>query len=222
MRTSYFSLEKISNRSDCEKLLKEYKIQNKLGVYDRVYSACKNDNCNFVLKTMEFCKSKCREISASKLWKKEIKNHLQIIECQNNYKFRFVPIVFDAWFCNEDNGDAVFYIIMERFDGDLKDFIKRFSKYDKSVKILLKSFIKVKLNELQKSLEFINNKCQICIDNIKIENILYKKLENETFELVFAEFGTSMMNESFSQECIQRDLTRFKSSANEFLEQFII
>jgi len=222
MRTSYFSLEKISNKSDCEKLLKEYKIQNKLGAHDKVYSACKNENCNFVLKTIEFCKSKYRETGSSKLWKKEIKNHLQIIECQNNYKFRFVPIVFDAWFCNEDNGDAVFYIIMERFDGDLKDFIKRFSKYDKSVKILLKSFIKVKLNELQKSLEFINNKCQICIDNIKIENILYKKLENETFELVFADFGTSMMNESFSQECIQRDLTRFKSSVNEFLEQFII
>lgn len=222
MKISYFSLEKIPNRSDCEKLLKEYKIQNKLGAHDKVYSACKNENCNFVLKTIEFCKSKCREISASKLWKKEIKNHLQIIECQNNYKFRFVPIVFDAWFCNEDNGDAVFYIIMERFDGDLKDFIKRFSKYDKSVKILLKSFIKLKLNELQDALEFINNKCQICIDDIKIENLLYKKLENETFELVFADFGTSIMNDSFSQECVQRDLTRFKSSANEFLEQFII
>jgi serine/threonine protein kinase len=232
MRTSYFSLDKISDRSDCEKLLKEYKIQNKLGqgAYGKVYSACKNENCNFVLKTMEFCKRKYDEIGASKLsyeyrfnqWKKEIKNHLQIIECQNNYKFRFVPVVFDAWFCNEVNGYAVFYIIMERFDGDLKDFIKNFSKYDNSVKILLKSFIKVKLNELQESLEFINNKCQICIDNIKIENILYKKLENETFELVFADFGTSIMNENFSQECIQRDLMRFKNSVNEFLEHFTI
>jgi serine/threonine protein kinase len=212
MRTSYFSLEKIPNRSDCEKLLKEYKIQNKLGAYGKVYSACKNENCNFVLKTMEFCKTKCREI----------KNHLQIIECQNNYKFRFVPTVFDSWFCNEDNNEPVFYIIMERFDGDLKDFIERFSKYDKSVKILLKSFIKVKLNELQDALEFINNKYQICIDDIKIENLLYKKLENETFELVFADFGTSIMNENFSQECIQRDLMRFKSSVNEFLEQFTI
>lgn len=232
MRTSYFSLEKFLDRSDCEKLLKEYKIQNKLGkgAYGDVYSACKNENCNFVLKTMEFCKTKYEEIGASKLsyeyrfnqWKKEIKNHLQIIECQNNYKVCFVPKVFDAWFCNLDNGDAVFYIIMEKFDGDLKEFIKQFSKYDKTVKILLKSFIKIKLNELQESLDFINNKCQICIDDIKLENLLYKKLDNDTFELVFADFGTSIMNESFSQECVQRDLMRFKSSVNDFLEQYTI
>ena len=69
---------------------------------------------------------------------------------------------------------------------------------------------------------FINNKCQICIEDIKLENILYKKLDNDTFELVFADFGTSIMNESFSQECVQRDLMRFKSSVNDFLEQFTI
>ena len=76
MKISYFSLEKIPNRSDCEKLLKEYKIQNKIGAHDKVYSACKNENCNFVLKTIEFCKSKYRETDASKVWKKRNKKPL--------------------------------------------------------------------------------------------------------------------------------------------------
>jgi len=227
MRTSYFSLDNMPIRSDCEKLLREYKVNNKIskGAYGTIYEVCKDKNCNFVLKTMEFCKSKYEMIGVSKLsyntkyneWIKEIDNHLKIIECQKEYEFKFVPYIYDAWFCNEKNGDAVFYIVMEKFDGDLKYLIKKFSNHSKEDNFF-KSFIILKLKVLAKSLEHINNSCKICLDDIKLENILYKKNDDNTYDLVFSDFGTSIIHSN--ETCIKTDIDRFRQTVNEFNEKF--
>jgi len=227
MRTSYFSLDNMPIRSDCEKLLREYKVNNKIskGAYGTIYEVCKDKNCNFVLKTMEFCKSKYEMIGVSKLsyntkyneWIKEIDNHLKIIECQKSYEFKFVPYIYDAWFCNEKNGDAVFYIVMEKFDGDLKYLIKKFSNHSKEDNFF-KSFIILKLKVLAKSLEHINNSCKICLDDIKLENILYKKNDDNTYDLVFSDFGTSIIHSN--ETCIKTDIDRFRQTVNEFNEKF--
>jgi len=118
------------------------------------------------------------------------------------------------------NGDAVFYIIMERFEGDLKSFIKNFSKYDKEVKKILKSFIIMKLKVLIEALKHINNSCEICIDDIKLENILYKKCSDDTYDLVFSDFGTSSFGKDITKKCIERDLTRFRQAVDEFSNEF--
>ena len=109
---------------------------------------------------------------------------------------------------------------MEKYDGDLKSFINIFSKYDKDVKILLKSFIILKLELLTKSLEYINNSCNICLDDIKLENILYKKCNDNTYELVFSDFGTSLFGKKFTSKCIDTDIARFKQAIEEFKNTF--
>ena len=48
MRTAYFSLESIPERSVCEKLLKEYKLGKR--AYYKVNELCKEDKCIYVLK----------------------------------------------------------------------------------------------------------------------------------------------------------------------------
>jgi len=230
MRSVFFSLKNIPDRSDCEKILKEYKLGNQIGrgAYGKVYDICRDKDCNFILKTMEFCKSKYEMIGAEKLsyeykfneWKKEIENQIEVIECSKKYHSKFVPYVHDAWYCNEKNGDAIFYIVMEKYDGDLKSFINIFSKYDKDVNILLKSFIILKLELLTKSLEYINNSCNICLDDIKLENILYKKCNDNTYELVFSDFGTSLFGKKFTSKCIDTDIARFKQAIEEFKNTF--
>lgn len=232
MRSCYFSLDKLPHRSECEKLLRDYKVGKQIGkgAYGKVFDVCKDTNCNFVLKTMEFSKSNYDIIGSPKLsyenkykeWKKEIENHLKVIECQKSYKLRFVPDVYDAWYCNDkDSGDSVFYIIMERFDGDLKYFIKIFSNdNNKHVKKLLKSFILIKLKDLREALDHINNSCKICLDDIKLENILYKEYSNGTYDLVFSDFGTSSFGKNITQRCIETDIMRFNQSVEEFREKF--
>lgn len=229
MRTAYFSLENIPKRSDCERLLKEYKKGNKIGggAFGSVYELCKETNCNFVLKTLEFNKSMFEFTGSPRLsyeykfqnWKKEINNHLKVIECQKNYKIQIFPNIYDAWFCDEENGDSSFYIIIEKFEGDLKQFINRFSFYDKDVKSLLKGFIEIKFKDLEEALEYINNTCKICLDDIKLDNILYKKKDSGGYDLVFSDFGTSFY-EKISETCIDTDKRRFSQSVREFIENF--
>jgi serine/threonine protein kinase len=229
MRTAYFSLDRIPKRSDCEKLLKEYKLGNVLGkgAYGKVFELCKDSDCSYVLKTMEFNKQMYDMIGSPKLernnilnsWIKEIDNQLKVIECQSSYKFQFVPHVYDAWFCDK-KGDTVFYIIMEKFEGDLSQFIKKFSNSNKEVKQLLKSFIMLKLNVLEESLKHINNTCNICLDDIKLENILYKTNEDGTYDLVFSDFGTSIYGKNVSEKCINTDIRRFSMAVTEFIERF--
>lgn len=225
MRKTYFSLEEMPNRSDCERLMKEYKKGNVIGkgVYGKVFELCKDQNCNIVLKTMEFCKSIYELSGFSKpsfeekyeLWKKEIDNQLKIIECQKRSPFQFVPSVYDAWFCLEDNGDAVFYIVMEKFNGTLEEFVKKFKNYDKK-NDFFKSFIRSKLQSLYYALNYINNTCKFCLNDIKLDNILYKKLSDNSFDFVFSDFGTSSYNIDLNQECIEKDLRRFKRYVEEF------
>jgi len=109
---------------------------------------------------------------------------------------------------------------MERFEGDLKDFIKRFSGKDKDSKILLKSFIMLKLKVLYKALEHINKSCSICLDDIKLENILYKTNKDGTVDLVFSDFGTSFYGKDISTRCIETDIRRFNQAIDEFNEKF--
>jgi serine/threonine protein kinase len=118
---------------------------------------------------------------------------------------------------------------MEKFDGDLKSLIKKFSKHDIDVKNLLKSFIMLKFEVLGKALEYINNSCGICLDDIKLENILYKKYsDNNTYDLVFSDFGTSLFGNNLTTKCIpegdskdiELDIMRFKKAVEDFGNTF--
>ena len=233
MEIAYFGLDTVKERSKCEKLFKEYKRGKTVlgkGAYGKVYDLCKGTNCNFVLKVTTFSKKYNSTIGGYKSerstkineWMTEIENNLKVVECQQDYDFQFIPRIYDAWFCDKKNGDTKFYIIFERFEGNLKDFIKKFSKESKDVKKLLKSFIMLKFKVLEKTLDHINEKCKICLDDIKIENILYKSNDNGTFDLVFSDFGTSKYGEKISENCIKTDIRRFKQAVDEFDEMFTI
>lgn len=243
--TTYFSLKRIPNRKDCERLSKEYKYElepgsNKLedeetsflgkGAHGKVYKICnKEDKCNFVLKVIKFSRKDYENIGGKQLsykylfnsWKKEIKNQLKVINCQKNFEIKFVPYVYDAWFCNEKNRDASFYIVMERYEGDLNEFINKFSKkYDDEVKSLLKGFILSELKLLEVSLNFINNKCKICLDDIKLQNILYKRNAKGAYELVFSDFGTSSFGKDLEKNCVEKDIRRFNDAVKIFEDNF--
>jgi serine/threonine protein kinase len=218
MRTAYFSLDSILKRSNCERLVKEYNQGNYIakGAYGKIYDLCKDTNCEYVLKVMEFNKTMYDNIGAPKEWINEIKSQLKLIKCQQNYYFKFVPCVYDAWFCERKNGDCAFYIVMEKFEGDLRGFIRKFSGNE-----LLKSLIEVKLKILGKALEHINDKCKVCLNDIKLENILYKKNKEGTYDIVFSDFGTSKYNKEATKECINEDIRKFNKSVEEFINDIL-
>jgi serine/threonine protein kinase len=108
---------------------------------------------------------------------------------------------------------------MEKFDGNLKDFIFIF-KNNK----LLKTVLSSNLQLLETSLLHINKTCNICIDDIKLENILYKINSKGIYEFVFSDFGTSVLyqnvdNKTF-EDCLKKDERRFNNTVEEFLSNF--
>ena len=219
---TYFSLSKLIDRSQCEKLNSDYKRGKKMGkgAYGDVYELCKDSNCSYVLKVISYSKEKYEMIGGDKLslfhhknvWKTEVENHLKIIQCQKEFKFhKFLPDIYDAWFCEEKNGDTTFYIVMEKYDGDVHDFLKRHKSF-KFAKPLALANIKL----LQLSLDHIHNACGICIDDIKLSNILYRLVDNgNDVHFVFADFGTSVIDNP-SQRCIDNDNRRFQNVVEEF------
>jgi hypothetical protein len=201
MEVSYFGLDSIQERSKCEKLFKEYKrgkTELGKGAYGKVYDLCKGTNCNFVLKVTTFSKEYNDRIGGYKSerstkfneWMTEIENNLKVVECRQDYEFQFIPRIYDAWFCDKKNGDTKFYIIFERFEGNLKEFINKFSNVSKEVKMLLKTFIFLKFEILKNTLiDIVTFDIEYYpsenIVEINFEHIFYKLNENGTYELVF-------------------------------------
>jgi serine/threonine protein kinase len=103
---------------------------------------------------------------------------------------------------------------MEKYDGNLFDFLK---KYKSSNKILTKNIIRLSLQNLLSSLHFIHQNCNICLNDIKLENILYKNNDGY-YDFCFGDFGLSEINSS--EDCKENDLRKFNESI-EFLLQSI-
>ena len=117
--------------------------------------------------------------------------HNAMQKCQNNfYVTEFMPKMYDAWFCDDKNsGDTYYFILMEKYDGNLIDFINLFKRQNENTKKVTFSLIETKLKILKQALYHIHNTCNnICINDIKLENILYKEY-NHSYDFIFADFG---------------------------------
>ena len=230
MMNIYFSLDRIPNRSECEKLGEEPSTDTYNKSYSSVYECCKDKNCNYILKVIKFNKE-LNEFNDNpqftyeyryKEWLSEINNYLKIINCKYNFCIKFAPILYDYWFYNVDDDYSdytSFYIIMENFEGNLKDFIDKY-KNEKLLKTVLSSSLKL----LETSLLHINSTCKIYIDDIKLESILYKINSKGIYEFLFSDFDLSVYYKPF-KSCLKKDslqwrTTTFKEKVEEFLSNF--
>lgn len=213
------------NRSDCEKQYKTVKTLGK-GVYRTIYEACRNNNCEYILKVIIFDKEKyllsgsndmLSKNTFMKNWKEEVINHAIIMNCENKYNVSssIAPTLYDAWYCDEKDGNTIFYILMEKYEGNLYDFIKKY----KNMKFL-KTIINLALNNLTSTLYFIHQNCNICLNDIKLENILYKKNRNDIYEFVFSDFGLSSKNTDIN--CKQEDFKRFRKLVDTMKKEYNI
>jgi serine/threonine protein kinase len=103
---------------------------------------------------------------------------------------------------------------MEKFDGNLYDFIKKFKSSDE-IKIAALAELKV----LEISLSFIHNFCDICLNDIKLDNILYKQLDKYLFIFVFTDTGNSSLETD--KNCKKNDLDRFRRQIQHFKENLM-
>ena len=226
----YFSLDRIPTRSECEKLGEKPSTDTYNKSYSSVYECCKDKNCNYILKVIKFNKE-LSEFNDNpqftyeyryKKWFSEIKNYLKIMNCKYDFNIKFAPILYDSWFYNEDNDYndyTSFYIIMENFEGNLKDFIDKY-KNEKLLKTVLWSNLKL----LEISLLHINSTCKIYIDDIKLESILYRSTPEGIYEFLFSDFDLSVCYKPF-KSCLKKDslqwrTTTFQEKVEEFLSNF--
>ena len=222
--TFYLAVE-TKDRDDCEYLSKTFDVINDpknpmKGAVGKVYQVCSKAtrNCNFVLKVITFVPeiyNLTGEDSKSwsytkKAWSREVRILKKLNRCQVKLGYKFVPEVYDAWFCKNSNPQkSTLYILMEKFDGNLMNFIKKY----KSVPLVKIAAI-MTLNSLDKDLHIIHTTCNVCLNDIKLENILYKQIGEYEYQFVFADTGNS--SEEITQKCKDDDQMKFRRTVDAF------
>jgi serine/threonine protein kinase len=217
----FYMLSNSLKRNDCEFLTKSFdlKLQLGKGAFGSVGEIChKGDDDCYALKTIVYSKeiyelSGVESLSKESIklqWENEIKILTKLNVCQDALEYKFVPIFYDSWLC-EDASKTFFYILMEKFEGNLDDFIKKYKFQD-----LAKTTAVAKLELLESQLGYIHSGCNICLNDIKLENILYKQVGKYVYEFVFADTGKS--TDETNLECKKEDKARFKRTIKKFVE----
>jgi serine/threonine protein kinase len=233
--TSYIPVH-TTNRSECQKI-HSYVLRKQLGkgAYGTVYEACttnQSEDCHYVLKVIHYDHEKYKQFKLEKhsiehihvAWDHEVQIHDALMECQSTTSFKFVPRLYDAWFCDlfeegQNSKDIYYYMLMEKYDGNLTDFIKLFAKSNiPSMENLLRYTLRHTLSDLKTSLGLIHHKCNICIKDIKLDNILYK-MTPTSLEFAYTDFGLSEKIDCKKQdeEKLDRDIEFFLSNFQSLL-----
>lgn len=200
-------------RKDCEALHREYEQRGQLGkgVYGEVYQACiaGSEDCRYVLKVITY-KHKTfndsgksgRPLQAfSNSFINEVKVLRKLNKMQEKNNLKFSPKLYDAWVCGQGT-NVHFYLLIEKYDGDLYHLLENI-RQDK------KAFLLMTLLVMDARLYIIHDKTHICLNDIKLENILYKEISPDRYELVFSDFGISTTHTT--EECRRRDREKFQS-----------
>lgn len=209
---------KTRRRKDCEALHRVYeKKEDRLGAgsFGEVYQACirATSDCGYVLKVSTYDHRYYRKHGGKSMeryyreWKNEVEVFQRINEFQEQTKYVFSPKLYDSWFCNK-GGYIYFYILMEKYDGDL---LHLFSQYNDEARNLL---ILMALDKMDIFLEKIHDELEICLNDIKLQNILYKITRDGKVILVFSDFGIA--TQYSDEECIRIDQEKFDALKSQF------
>jgi len=212
-------------RSDCEALFTTYESNGFVdqGAYGEVYQACRRGtaDCDYVVKIIKYNNSSYVEsggMTSSQQkkfveWENEVDVMTVLNKTQRSLGISLCPILYDAWYCRKGD-DVEFYILMEKFDGDLRSLIKKYKKSSNSsvVKlVIIESFLDI----LFARLLLIHERHGICLDDVKLANILYKINDEGGYSFVFADFGKAKF--SSSEECMEQDRESFRRHIKAFL-----
>lgn len=140
----------------------------------------------------------------------EIKYIKELNKCQEEYKdtlgIQIVPdykdhFKFHKTIVHEAYGEKIeqvygfMCIVMELFDGSVKQLMLR----KDIIKDISKDKIFDNLKILRLSLEIINNKCNVCFNDITPVNLLYKY--NSKQKLLIIVFADTGMTSKYTEEC---------------------
>jgi serine/threonine protein kinase len=211
-----------SLRSDCEALTTIYEVRGYIdrGAYGKVHQACRKGtlDCGYVLKIIKYDHQLYLDSGQTKAsiedvyrdWENEVEVMSRLNEAQTSLRVIFSPTLHDSWYCRKGE-DVEFYILMEKYEGDLRYLIRTVRDRDP----ITKAFLIQTLRLMQANLIIIHNTCKICLNDIKLSNILYRITPKGEFQFVFAEFGKSMLDSD--QDCIIRDQEHFNRNVESFI-----
>jgi len=208
-------------RNDCEEVHRTYEMKTKVGrgAYGHVYQVCKKAtrDCDFVLKIITFDqelyelsgKSKPSLLETRKNWIKEVHVLQKLNQYQSELDVIFSQLFYDAWMCSIYERTH-FYIVMEKYDGNLLHFISIHKKQESMAKALVIQT----LEKLDAYLMLIHSNADICMNDIKLDNILYKQVGQYLYQFVFADFGLSSLETN--SLCKSDDRVKFKKTIEQF------
>jgi serine/threonine protein kinase len=207
---------KTRRRRDCEALHSVYERKNRLGKgsFGEIYEACvrTTGDCGYVLKVITYDHRYFRKHGGKSMercyreWKNEVEIFTRINELQQKYGEAFSPKIFDSWFCNE-KGYVYFYILMEKYDGDLFHLLDAYDDGKRNLSILMA------LERMSLYLKLIHMELEICLNDVKLQNILYK-ITPSGVSVVFSDFGIA--TQYSDEECIRIDQENFDALKRQF------
>jgi serine/threonine protein kinase len=213
MNSQFFATDCV-NRAQCERLFREYTTgKHTKAAFSTFYDACKQaTGSQFILKVTA---SNCQIDECTS----QVDMHNLMVHSLRKFDHNFLPQMHDAWDCLVIK-QPTFFAIIERYDGNLFDLISSFPGDDPDIQKLLNTIIHIVLKNLQGSLYYVHNTCNICINDIKLENILYKETANQ-YVFVFADFGitTGKCSVNKDPKCKQEDARKLEVTIQTFLNE---
>jgi hypothetical protein len=203
MTVRYFPVDDLS-RDQCEKatVSSEY--------YDKFFEVCRqHKKCRYVLKMIIYNDDSWQITNQSDKSLEYLKtcwnNEVQIYQTLQNHKtsssYQFVPNIYDWWF-SEPGADrnVYFFILMEKYDGNLVDFVKLFTGEDTQNNQFVQWLIKKEINSAFNDLKQILNTFHYDSKGINLENILYKAhYDTRKFQFVYIDFAFTDKTQQFSE-----------------------
>ena len=169
--------------------------------FTKMHEACKkgNSKCEYILKVATYNYKEGVPLEKYFMaWYNEAITFRKLNRYQNKVWINLSPSLSDWWYVHR--GSVVhFYLVMERFRGDLISLVgSRNITY------------KIAMERVECYLALIHYHCKVCLNNFKLEDILYKEIGYKNYRFVFSEFGSA--SKAVHREDIVKDRENFQDA----------
>ena len=158
--------------------------------------ACKkgDENCKYILKVATYHHNEgipLRKYFTT--WYNEVTVLYKLNSYQSKLGIEFSPYLYDWWYVHKGS-EVHFYLLLERFHGDLVSLVGSGNlRYN------------IAMKKLECHLALIHRHLKVCLNDIKLKDILYKKIGTRFQHLVFSDFSSATKEadkESMTEERI--------------------
>ena len=164
-------------RKECE--------ETSIASFTEMNEACKkgDESCKYILKVATYHHNEgipLRKYFTT--WYNEVTVLYKLNSYQSKLGIEFSPYLYDWWYVHKGS-EVHFYLLLERFHGDLVSLVGDGEEDDLAYIIAMET--------MACYLSIIHHDCKLCLNDIKLKDMLFKEVDVGHYRFVFSNFSSS-------------------------------